>query len=70
MAHTIMLLDDTARAALAREVARRGLAPVARDLGLARSTLASVLARVARPGTEAIVAMQLARRAPVAKGVQ
>src|SRR5262249_49094748 len=60
--HTLSLLDDQKRAALAREVQARGLAPVARELRIARSTLASVLARSAREATETMVALRLAER--------
>ena len=55
-------LGEDEHRALAAEVRARGVAPVALDLGVPRSSLAAVLARVARSGTEALVAHRLAGR--------
>jgi hypothetical protein len=46
--------------ALRAEVLRRGLQPVAVDLGVSRNGLASVLAGVSRRGTLALVRVGLA----------
>jgi hypothetical protein len=46
--------------ALRAEVQRRGLQPVAVDLGVSRNGLASVIAGVARRGTLALVRVGLA----------
>ena len=55
-------LDDAARAALRRDVHLRGISRVAAELRVTRSSLTSVLAGCARPGTEALVAYRLASR--------
>ena len=44
------------------EVKARGVQPVARELGVARTTLASVLGGVSRPGTALLVATRWAER--------
>jgi DNA-binding phage protein len=44
------------------EVAKRGVAPVARELGVNRQTLTTVLLGTARPGSVALVEQRLARR--------
>lgn len=55
-------LDEAEHIALVRETRARGVAPVARELGVPRTSLAAVLARVARAGTEAVVALRIAER--------
>lgn len=55
-------LPETALAELHAEIDARGVAAVARSLGVHRTSLVSVLARTARPATRLWVAERLRQR--------
>ncbi len=55
-------LDPVAAEHLRLEVRQRGVQPIARELGVARSAVTAVLAGTARPGTTALVALAWRRR--------
>jgi hypothetical protein len=57
-----LLSEQVVREAIMREVQTRGLAPVARELKLPRSSLASFLAGASRAGTEAIIVIRFNER--------
>jgi hypothetical protein len=60
--HAVLLLTESQRRSLGEEVRKRGLQPVARELGIPRTTLSSVIAGSCRRGSEALAALAIERR--------